>query len=276
MKYRLKCWATMPAAGHLGCQPRPDPDLLPRNTGEALQMYLTTAVINLFGTGYSFLSLSRHGDRRSGNPAIYLPAWQGGQPAGRPAGMCWRNRLLAERDHPGCAAVYLYPLFVAPTLYFLIRGIRRSNRNDFILAGLSLGIGLHGYTPIRIMPFVIVVAVGLFLIHPVSKGVRWRTVLYLALLALIAFIVFLPLLRFWIENPDLFSFRAFSRLGPIEQPLPGPAWQIFLKNLWNALIMFGWSNGEIWPVSIPYRPGSGCSFRRIVLHGVALLVIRYF
>ncbi len=70
----------------------------------------------------------------------------------------------------------LYPLFVAPTLFFLIRGLRRSNRNDFILAGLSLGIGLHGYTPFRIVPFVILVAVGLYLLHRQSQGLRKRTI----------------------------------------------------------------------------------------------------
>jgi Dolichyl-phosphate-mannose-protein mannosyltransferase len=251
----------------------------PRNTGrEALQMYLTAAVINLFGTGYSFLSL-KIGTTIAGLvtlPFIYLlgKEW-GSQRAGLLAMVLtgiayWPNVITRV-----ALRFTLYPLFVAPTLYFLIRGLRRSNRNDFILAGLSLGIGLHGYTPIRILPFVVVVAVGLFLIHRVSSGVRTRTLLYLALLGLVALIVFLPLLRFWIENPELFSFRAFSRLGPIERPLPGPAWQIFLKNLWNALIMFGWSNGEIWPISIPYRPALDVVSGALFYSGAALLILRY-
>ena len=50
----------------------------------------------------------------------------------------------------------LYPLFVAPTLFYLLRGLRTRNRNDFILSGIALGIGLHGYSPIRILPFVVV------------------------------------------------------------------------------------------------------------------------
>jgi hypothetical protein len=41
----------------------------------------------------------------------------------------------------------LYPLFAAPTLFFLIRGLGTRNRNDFIFAGLFLGLGLHGSTP---------------------------------------------------------------------------------------------------------------------------------
>jgi len=57
-------------------------------------------------------------------------------------------------------------------LYYLIRGLRTRNRNDFILSGIFLGIGLHGYTPMRIVPFVVVVAVGLYLLHSQSKGSR--------------------------------------------------------------------------------------------------------
>ncbi|HLE14309.1 MAG TPA: glycosyltransferase family 39 protein [Anaerolineales bacterium] len=251
----------------------------PRNTGrEGLQMYLTAAVINLFGTGYSFLSL-KIGTAIAGLatlPFIYLLGKElGSRRAGllalALAGVAYWPNVITRIG----LRFTLYPLFVAPTLYFLIRGLRRSNRNDFILAGLSLGIGLHGYTPIRILPFVIVVAVGLFLLHRQSAGVRKRTLIYLALLALIALIVFLPLLRFWIENPELFGLRAFSRLGPIEQPLPGPAWQIFLKNLWNAVIMFAWSNGEIWPVSIPYRPALDVFTGALFYTGVALLLLRY-
>jgi 4-amino-4-deoxy-L-arabinose transferase-like glycosyltransferase len=169
----------------------------------------------------------------------------------------------------------LYPLFVAPTLYFLIRGLRRSNRNDFILAGLFLGLGLHGYTPFRIVPIVILVAVGLYLLHSQSKGFRKQTLLHLGLLTLVLMVVFLPLLRFWIENPTMFSFRTITRLGSIESPLPGPGWQIFINNLWNAITMFAWSNGEIWPVSVPYRPALGVISAALFYLGIVLILVRY-
>ena len=56
----------------------------------------------------------------------------------------------------------LYPLFVAPTFYFLLRGLRTRNRNDFILSGLFLGLGLHGYTPFRIVPLLAIVTLILW------------------------------------------------------------------------------------------------------------------
>lgn len=160
-------------------------------------------------------------------------------------------------------------------LYFLIRGLRRSNRNDFIIAGLFLGLGLHGYTPFRIVPFVVLAAVGLFLIHSQSKGFRKQTIIFLLLLTLVSLIVFLPLLRYWLENPEMFSYRAFTRLGSIETPLPGPAGMIFVENLWNAMTMFFWSNGEIWPVSMPHRPALDVVSAALFFIGMILLVIRY-
>jgi 4-amino-4-deoxy-L-arabinose transferase-like glycosyltransferase len=251
----------------------------PRNTGrEALQMYLTAAVIKLFGMGYSFNSL-KIGTVLGGLitlPFIYLLGKEiGNKRAGLIAflfaGIAYWPNVISRV----ALRFTLYPLFVAPTLYFLIRGLRRSNRNDFILAGLFLGLGLHGYTPFRIVPIVILVAVGLYLLHSQSKGFRKQTLLHLGLLTLVLMVVFLPLLRFWIENPTMFSFRTITRLGSIESPLPGPGWQIFINNLWNAITMFAWSNGEIWPVSVPYRPALGVISAALFYLGIVLILVRY-
>jgi hypothetical protein len=251
----------------------------PRNTGrEAFQMYLTAAVIKLFGTGYTFNSL-KIGTVLGGLitlPFIYLLGKElGNKRAGLIAflfaGIAYWPNVISRV----ALRFTLYPLFVAPTLYFLIRGLRRSNRNDFILAGLFLGLGLHGYTPFRIVPIVILVAVGLFLLHSQSTGFRKQTLLHLGLLTLVSMVIFLPLLRFWIENPTMFSFRTITRLGSIESPLPGPGWQIFINNLWNAITMFAWSNGEIWPVSVPYRPALGVVSAALFYLGIVLILVRY-
>jgi hypothetical protein len=166
-------------------------------------------------------------------------------------------------------------LFVAPTLYYLIRGLRTSNRNDFIFAGLFLGIGLHGYTPIRILPVVVVAVIGLYLLHHQARGKRLQAISGLLVLVLISLIVFLPLLRFAIEYPSLFDLRAFSRLGTIERPLPGPALVIFIKNLWNALTMYFWSDGQIWVHSVTNRPALDVISAALLFLGVILLTVRY-
>jgi hypothetical protein len=169
----------------------------------------------------------------------------------------------------------LYPLFTVPTLYYLIRGLRTHNRNDFLLTGLFLGIGLHGYSPFRIVPILVVAAFIIYALHPASKEVRNKMAWWLGLTGILAGTVFLPLLRYSLDHPENFSYRAFSRLGGVETALPAPAVQIFLSNLWNGLRMFNWDDGEIWVHSVPYRPALDVVTGALFLIGAALVLFRY-
>jgi hypothetical protein len=251
----------------------------PRNTGrEAIQMYLTAGIIKLFHTGYTYLSL-KIGTILAGLltlPYLYLLGKEFGNKrvglfALLFAGMAYWPNVISRAG----LRFPLYPLFVAPTLYYLIRGLRTSSRNDFLLAGLFLGIGLHGYTPIRILPLVILVIIGVYLLHPQAKGKRLQTVSGLLVLVLISLIIFLPLLRFAIEYPSLFDLRAFSRLWTTERPLPGPALMIFLQNLWNASTMYFWSDGQIWVHSVTNHPALDVISAALYFLGVVLLLVRY-
>jgi 4-amino-4-deoxy-L-arabinose transferase-like glycosyltransferase len=251
----------------------------PRNTGrEAIQMYLTVVVSWIFGTGLSFLSL-KIGTVICGLvtlPYMYLLGQElGGKRLGLLAlfftGIAYWPNVISRVG----LRFPLYPLFVAPTLYYLIRGLRRRNRNDFILSGLFLGFGLHGYSPFRIVPIVVVIGVGLYLLHSQSRGSRKQALIWLAVLTLISIIVFLPLARYWVENPEGFSLRAISRLEPTEVPLPGPAWKLFLSNTWNALRMFNWDDGQIWVHSVPYRPALDVVSGALFVVGIFLLLVRY-
>ena len=251
----------------------------PRNTGrEAFQMYWTLLVARLFNTDLSFLSL-KLGTAILGFltlPFIYLLGKEIGGPrvgliAFLMVGIGYWPNLISRVG----LRFPLYPLFAAPTLFFLIRGLRTRNRNDFLLSGLFLGIGLHGYSPMRIVPFLVVVAFVLYWLHDQSKGARKELPIWLVMLALVAIFVFLPLLRYWFDDPAVFGFRAFTRLGGVEQPLPGPAYQIFFSNLWNALRMFNYDDGEIWVHSVPHRPALDIVSAALFLIGVVLLLVRY-
>jgi len=251
----------------------------PRNTGrEAFQMYLTAAMALIFNTGLSFMSL-KLGTALAGVltlPFIYLT---GKEIANRRVGLLamvfagiayWPNVISRV-----ALRFTLYPFFFAPTLYFLLRGFRRRSRNDFILAGLFLGLGLHGYSPFRFVPLVVLLAFGLYLLHKQSQGARQVALGWLALTGSASLIVFLPLARYWLSDPYMFSYRAMTRLTGVEQPLPGPAWQIFLKNTWDAIIMFFWDNGEIWVHSVMDRPALDVISAILFFCGVVLLIVRY-
>src|SRR5687768_1911506 len=147
-----------------------------RNTGrEGFQMYWTLLVGKLFGTGLSFVSL-KLGTAILGFltlPFVYLLGKEiGGPRVGLLAfiltGIAYWPNVISRVG----LRFPLYPLFTAATLYFLIRGLRTRNRNDFLLSGLFLGIGLHGYSAMRIVPLVVVVIFGLYWLHSQSQGAR--------------------------------------------------------------------------------------------------------
>ena len=132
-----------------------------RNTGrEAIQMYWTLLTALVFRTGLSFLSL-KLGTALIGIltiPYVYLLGKEyGGARAGLFAlflfGIAYWPNLISRIG----LRFPLYPVFVAPMLFYLIRGLRTRNRNDFLLAGLFLGLGLHGYSPFRIVPLLVIV-----------------------------------------------------------------------------------------------------------------------
>lgn len=251
----------------------------PRNTGrEAIQMYLTAFIAIVAGTKLSFMSL-KLGTALAGLltlPFIYL---LGKEIGGRRialfafilAGVAYWPNVISRIG----LRFPLYPLFAAPTLYFLIRGLKHRRRNDFIWSGIFLGLGLHGYSPSRLVPLVVVTAVVLYILHRQSEGNRRQTWVALALLALTSFVVFLPLFRYALSEPDMFAYRALSRLGETETTYPAPVILVFLNNLWKSMIMFFYKNGNIWVHSIPNRPALDILTAALFFLGSILVFIRY-
>jgi len=252
----------------------------PRNTGrEAFQMYLTAAVSKVFGTGISFLSL-KLGTSLAGLftlPFIYLLGKEiknkeVGLLAMFYAGIAYWPNVISRV----ALRFTLYPTFVAPALFFLVRGLKRKRWNDFIFAGIALGFGLHGYSTFRIFPLVVIATLLVYYLHTKSKLNRQQAIFALVIVGLISLIIFLPLLRFALDNYDTFSYRMQSRLTAVEQPLPGPFLNIFISNFWKSLIMFQWNNGQIWVHSIPNRPALGVFSAALFSLGIILVIIRYF
>ncbi|MFO3797005.1 MAG: ArnT family glycosyltransferase, partial [Anaerolineales bacterium] len=251
----------------------------PRNTGrEGLQMYWTVLIAKLFGGGLSFFSL-KLGTALLGIftlPYLYLLGKEIGNPrigllAMFLGGIAFWPNIISRIG----LRFPLYPLFTVITLYYLLRGLRSGSRNDFLLSGLFLGIGLHGYTPFRIVPFLVVIAMGLYMLHIRQQAARRTAWLGLILIALTALLVFLPLLRYALENPQQFGYRALSRLTAQEAAIPGFWLWVFLHNVWRALLMFHWDEGNIWVVSIPHRPALDLVGGVFFVFGLIFLLWRY-
>src|SRR5581483_11957720 len=174
----------------------------------------------------------------------------------------------------------LSPLFVAWTLFFLLRGLREQRRNDFLLAGLMLGLGLNGYSPFRVVVLLVLVWLALWLVLRLNVEL-WKLPRYVANAAIMfgaALLVFVPLLRYISEHPENFFYRMATRLTSLEEPVKGDPIQIFFNNNWRALGMFNLRGDVVWVNSIPNVPSVdfviGACFLIGVLYG-AYRLIRY-
>lgn len=251
-----------------------------RNTGrEPLQFYLTAAVAQIFGTGISFMSLKLGTVILAFISLIYIYLL-GKELGGRWVGLLalllvgiafWPN-LLARTG----LRFSLYPTLAAPTLYYLLRGLRRGTLNDYLLSGLFMGIGLNGYTAFRIMPIVAGVALVIFALHTSSADLRRRGLIGFALLALVALVICTPLVRYAVEHPAQFGERTITRMFEAERAYAEPVWLTFIKNVRNGLGMFNYSGGNIWLVGISGRPAFDLISAALLPLGAIIVGIRYW
>ena len=234
------------------------PIFFERNTGrEPFQFYITGLIVKVFNTGFTFFSL-KLGTILFGLltlPFIFLigkeleDKWVGLASVFFAGVAYWPNVISRV-----ALRYSLYPLFAAPVLFYLIKGVRTRKINDFILCALFIGLGLHGYSSFRIIPFFITV---IFLIQSIGgcRAKRFSDQLSLLIMVgLISLSVFLPLFRYWFDHPQMFSYRTMTRLMPIEKPLEAPAVVVLFKNFIASFLMPFWNNGSIWVHSIVGRP----------------------
>jgi hypothetical protein len=255
------------------------PIYFPRNTGrEVIHFYLTAAYMAIFNLEVSFLNLKTVA--AFANLVTLLFIYLLGKEVGNKwvglfaalfAGMAYWPLVFTRL----ALRIPYYPLFVAPVMYFMVRGLRRRNINDILWTGFFLGLGLHGYTPFRIVPIFVVFGIVIFLLHKNPRK-RWLESFFtLTLIAFVSLIVFIPLLRYWLANPNLFSYRAFSRLTTIETEFPAPPLVIFFQNFWKASVMFFWDNGSIWAHSVPGVPALEVVSAAFYFLGIVSLILRY-
>jgi 4-amino-4-deoxy-L-arabinose transferase-like glycosyltransferase len=251
----------------------------PRNGGrEPIQFYLSAALIKWFGAGFNFTTL------KLGMALAFLVGLFFVYKLGKELGNRWTG--LIAMLFMGFASwtniiarvglrLVLCPVFVAPVLYYIIRGFRRANRNDFILAGIFLGLGLLGYSAFRIMPFVVVLGVLLYLIHQKVSQKRKEGWLALGVMTLFAIVLAFPLLHFAIQYPETFGYRTITRMTSAEVPLAKDVILVFLSNTWNALTMPFWKDGSTWVISVTDRPALDVVTAALYFIGLVVVFLRW-
>ncbi|MFW6042365.1 MAG: glycosyltransferase family 39 protein [Chloroflexota bacterium] len=266
------------------------PVFFPRNTGrEAFQFYLTAGLIRFTPLELGHLAL-KVGTAIFGIITVPFTYLLGRELYGRPAGLLAAFFLAVSHWHVAITRVGLrFPFtaaFATPALYFLFRALRFNRRNDWLAAGVLLGLGLHTYTPMRIVPILFALLVLLKAATDLLARRRknaapgsdaaggWQRSFWInsLLAAGAALLFFLPLLRYMQEKPLMFWYRAASRAGDgsvlIEQA------NTFWKNTVNALLMFNYVGDVVPANTIPGAPALGLVAGALFPLGCAYLMWR--
>jgi hypothetical protein len=170
----------------------------------------------------------------------------------------------------------LTPVFIAPLMFFLLRALKYQRRNDFLMAGIVLGIGLYGYNAFRVAPILVGVFLLLWplLVRPLDREQLRRYVVNSVLMFALMLVILMPLLRYMSEHPGNFWYRIATRLTDVESPIKENPVQVFAGNLVNASLMFNWTGDEAWPNSIPDDPALDYVTGALFLLGAVYAIYR--
>jgi hypothetical protein len=252
-----------------------------RNTGrEPLQFYLTTAIIKLTGLPLSHLAL-KIGTGLIGFLSIPMTFLLAREMFDDTVGVLAAFFVAVMHWPVAIARMGLRfpftPFFVASSFYFLWRALKYQKRNDYLIAGLVIGLGLYSYIPSRNIPLVAIAwCAGWFVLDGwKQRGNQRSFAVNVGLMIILLFVVFAPLLRYSIDFPEEFWYRALTRVSNAEQPIAGNIFLILGGNLANLALAFNWRGDEVWTVNVPYQPMLDVISGALFILGIVLVVYRW-
>lgn len=168
------------------------------------------------------------------------------------------------------------PVFIAPLCFFLFRAMKRRSRNDFLMAGVFLGIGLYGYNAFRVAPLLIFAFVAMWHLigRRFDRSELARSATNVGLMLALAFVIFMPLFRYSVSKPGQYWYRALTRVSDSEQPIAGNPVKVLATNMMNGALMFNWLGDEAWPNTIPGDPALDYFSGGIFLLGALYAIYR--
>ena len=226
------------------------PVFFPRNTGQApLPFYFEYLLLRVLGLPINFLTL-KISTAAIGLLAILAMYRLGRELGGTRLGLV-AAAIMAFSKWPTLGArrglTFVWAVFPAAlALAALLRYLRRGDRGSALSAGFWIGLGQFGYNAFKIVPALVPIAVGLALFDPRWRGRRAKLLGCALLTTATSLVVFLPLLQYMLQRPQDFWYRAMTRAGSLERPLPGPAPVVFASNLKDMMLAFHWRGDRAW------------------------------
>jgi hypothetical protein len=267
---------------------------------EPFQMYAMAALAQWPGLGINHFTLKLLSALEA-ILTIPLMVWMGVEVLGPRhrriglvTGLVMAALLAASYWHVSLARmglrIVLTPAVIAMLAIYLSRAMRHNHRADFIKAGLVLGFGLYAYQAIRMAPLAVLVGVGISLVFYMhGAGNRLRMIGNLAVLVLVAFVVFLPMFHYSLEVPEQFWERTTTRLlgdsvifetqadgiireryASLEERFAalGANLPVLTRNIGNALGMFHLRGDIAWINGASLRPAMDFISGAFLLLGV--------
>ncbi|MCO5198561.1 MAG: glycosyltransferase family 39 protein [Anaerolineae bacterium] len=149
-------------------------------------------------------------------------------------------------------AVYLVPLSALAVWRFWVHWQRGSPPRRFVWSGLFLGLSLYTYIPARLLPVVFVIPAGVALLRR-DTGRRKALAGGLIVTLATAFLVFLPLGIYFVNNPEAFAER-MSQTVAIEATDVGSSAESLTTNIiGTARMFFDAGDRDFWH-NLPGRP----------------------
>lgn len=250
---------------------------------EAAQFYLLSAFASLPGLTLDFYTLKLL-NAIEGILAIPILFWFGRVAAGDKSrsfgtlvGLLLAGMVAVSYWHVIISRIgeriVLTPIVLSLILIFLMRALRTGRRWDWILTGVTLGFGLYSYQVIRMVPFVIAAGVGWGLLFYVRNAARRSNlVIGFAIVAITAFVIFVPLFGYSLQYPEDYWRRTSGRIfgdeitqttdengnliyrpASFEERLTAfnQNFPVLANNIRNALLMFNWKGDVSWFQNYP-------------------------
>jgi uncharacterized membrane protein len=213
----------------------------PANQGrEGLFFYLSALVARFSPLSHFSLKLTSALVGIATMPTLYAAAKELFSPQ---VGLMAAGLLAVNRWHMILSRsgfrVSLLPLFVILLLWAVARVLRSRRMTDAALAGVVLGLGLYTYTAFAFTA--VAIPLGLAVLYLGGRRVHWTLILTLLVVgATFALVVYAPLGRFALENPDQYLRRVGLQIRLIgaDSQRQAMTLPLLLENVRTSLLMY--------------------------------------
>ena len=159
------------------------------------------------------------------------------------------------------------PLLQALTVAAIWRGLRRDQWRWLVLGGLFLGLTAYTYLSARLFPIPLGLSLLLFFLNREQRTRRWEQI---GVIIAVAFLVLIPILLYFRQNPDAFWVR-------ITQVAPAEGRQLTVgQSLLKSLGMLFVAGDPYWRYNDPGRPVFNWVWGGFLLAGVWFNVRQLF